>query len=120
MGECLESWYGVGAINTGTYALVGAVAMLGGVTRITICLTVIMLETTGNIEFLLPIMLVVMVSKWVGDAFNISLYDMHIELKCIPFVEAQAPDELESLAARDIMRSPAVVVRETETVRPAT
>jgi hypothetical protein len=36
-------------------------------------------------------MLVIMVSKWVGDQFNISLYDLHVELKCIPFVESTAP-----------------------------
>ena len=35
---------------------------------------------------LLPIMLTVMVSKWVADVFNISLYDLHVQLKCIPFV----------------------------------
>ena len=28
-----------------------------------------------------------MVSKWVGDLMNISLYDLHVEIKCIPFVE---------------------------------
>ena len=36
-------------------------------------------------------MMVIMVSKWVGDLFNISLYDIHVELKCIPFVESSAP-----------------------------
>ena len=32
---------------------------------------------------------VLMVSKWVGDLMNISLYDLHVEIKCIPFVEVQ-------------------------------
>lgn len=36
-------------------------------------------------------MMVIMISKWVGDLFNISLYDIHVELKCIPFVESSAP-----------------------------
>ena len=60
-GELMRLWYAAGAgagagpaaaagaaavVNAPTYALVGAVAMLGGVTRITICLTVIMVETT--------------------------------------------------------------------------
>lgn len=61
--------------------------MLGGVTRMTVSLTVILLETTQDIQYLLPIMLTLIVSKWVGDLFNISLYDMHVEFKCIPFVE---------------------------------
>ena len=42
----------------GTYALVGAASMLGGMTRMTVSLVVILLETTNDIQFLLPIMMV--------------------------------------------------------------
>ena len=33
------------------------------------------------LRYLLPVMLVLMIAKWVGDPFNISLYDLHLELK---------------------------------------
>lgn len=36
----------------------------------TISLTVIIIEATGNITFGLPVMVVLMVSKWIGDLFN--------------------------------------------------
>jgi hypothetical protein len=47
-------------------------------------------------------MMVIMISKWVGDMFNISLYDIHVELKCIPFVESSAPAHHSLLKVRRI------------------
>lgn len=54
-------------VPAGSYAVIGATAMLGGVARMTISLTVILLETTQDVEFIMPIMLTLIVSKWVGD-----------------------------------------------------
>ena len=36
----------------------------------TISLTVIIIEATGNLLYSLPIMLAVLIAKWVGDYFN--------------------------------------------------
>ena len=36
----------------------------------TISLTVILMEATRNITYGLPMMLVIMVAKWIGDLFN--------------------------------------------------
>jgi H+/Cl- antiporter ClcA len=49
---------------------VGAAAVLAGVTRSTVSLVVIMLEVTGGLEYCLPIMTAVMVSKWIGTHFT--------------------------------------------------
>ena len=46
----------------GKYALIGAAAFLGGVSRWTISLLVILMESTNETDYGLPIMITVMVS----------------------------------------------------------
>ncbi|RLN51247.1 hypothetical protein BBJ28_00015669, partial [Nothophytophthora sp. Chile5] len=74
-------------VDPRTYGLVGSLAMLGGVTRMTISLTVIILECTGNIEFGLPLILTSFFARWVGNYFNEGIYDIHIHLRHVPFLD---------------------------------
>lgn len=117
VGEGVRLWFPDEDVVAGTYAIVGATAMLGGVSRMTISLTVILLETTQDIELLLPIMATLMVAKWVGDTVNISLYDLHVELYCMPFVECKPSTNMYHLSAVDVMRRPVRFLPERCTVR---
>eukprot|EP01135_Chromosphaera_perkinsii_P005259 Nk52_evm9s328 gene=Nk52_evmTU9s328 len=86
-------------VTPGLYAMVGAAAALGGVTRMTVSLVVIMFELTGGLTYIIPIMLAVMTSKWVGDAFEKEgIYDMHIRLSGYPFLENKESYNHEYLA----------------------
>lgn len=66
-GECVT---GNNLITPGLYAMVGAAAVLGGVTRMTVSLVVIMFELTGGVGYIVPLMAAAMASKWVGDALG--------------------------------------------------
>lgn len=57
-------------VDPGKYALLGAAAQLGGVVRMTISLTAILIESTQGISFGLPVIIVLIMAKWVGDFFN--------------------------------------------------
>uniref|UniRef100_A0A7S4HA48 Chloride channel protein n=1 Tax=Guillardia theta TaxID=55529 RepID=A0A7S4HA48_GUITH len=75
-------------ITPGVYAIVGAAAVLGGVTRMTVCLVVVMFEVTGGYEYVLPVMVGVLLSKWVADAFGkSSIYIELIHLKGYPHLD---------------------------------
>ena len=50
-------------VDPGTYAIIGAAAFMGGVMRMTISLTVILIETTQQISYGLPIMVTLMVRQ---------------------------------------------------------
>uniref|UniRef100_A0A3Q2XN72 Chloride channel protein n=1 Tax=Hippocampus comes TaxID=109280 RepID=A0A3Q2XN72_HIPCM len=102
--------------DPGKYALIGAAAQLGGIVRMTLSLTVIMVEATGNVTYGLPIMLVLMTAKIVGDYFVEGLYDIHIKLQSIPFLHWEAPATSHWLTAREVMSSSVTCLNKVEKV----
>ncbi|KAK2829032.1 hypothetical protein Q7C36_017022 [Tachysurus vachellii] len=102
--------------DPGKYALMGAAAQLGGIVRMTLSLTVILVEATGNVTYGLPIMLVLMTAKIVGDYFIEGLYDIHIRLQSVPFLHWEAPATSHWLTAREVMSSPVTYFNRVEKV----
>ncbi|XP_042232449.1 uncharacterized protein LOC121873180 [Homarus americanus] len=85
--------------------MVGAAAVLGGVTRMTVSLVVIMFELTGGVRYIVPLMAAVMPSKWIGDAFGREgIYDAHIILNGYPFLDSKEEFSHTTLA-HDVMKS---------------
>jgi len=102
--------------DSGTYALMGAAAVLGGMARMTISLTVILLEATGDMQYVLPLMLTLMAARFTGNVFNEGLYDIHIHLKNIPFLEAEVPSvaERHEIVAGQVMSTDVKCLRPVE------
>jgi chloride channel 3/4/5 len=79
----------VPCVTPGVYAIIGAAATLAGVTRLTVSIVVIMFELTGALTYVLPIMIAVMLSKWVGDAFSRrGIYESWIHFNGYPFLDS--------------------------------
>ncbi|KAK9808763.1 hypothetical protein WJX72_003174 [[Myrmecia] bisecta] len=71
-------------VSLPAYTVVGAAAMLGGVTRMTLSITVLAMEGTGSLQMIIPIMLAVFISKVVGDSMTYSIYDVQIKIRGAP------------------------------------
>ncbi|KAL9113079.1 MAG: hypothetical protein Q9227_002691 [Pyrenula ochraceoflavens] len=78
----------VPCITPGTYAFLGAGACLGGIMHLTVSVTVIMFELTGALTYILPTMIVVGVTKAVGERFGKGgIADRMIWFNGFPFLD---------------------------------
>ncbi|PCG93230.1 Cystathionine beta-synthase, core [Penicillium occitanis (nom. inval.)] len=78
----------VPCITPATYAIIGAASALGGATRMTVSIVVIMFELTGALTYVIPIMIAVMLSKWCGDIFGKrGIYESWIHFNEYPFLD---------------------------------
>jgi len=117
VGELLCTYGSEYIVSTpGSYALIGAAAMLGGICRMTISITVIVVESTTNVNFLLPISITITVAKLIADYFNDGIYDLHIHLKRYPHLPERVPKRRERLQAQDVMSKNVRCVAEVEQV----
>ncbi|KAJ9464278.1 Chloride channel protein C [Diplonema papillatum] len=101
-GSLVHDYIGATA-QPGTYALMGAASMLSGSTRITISLSVIMFEITNDIQYIVPLVLVIVIAKNVGQFFNEPYYDALLELRHIPVLEEEPPATMELFHVGDLM-----------------
>ena len=92
-------------IDPGAFGLIGAASILGGITRMTLALTVILIESTANTSFGLPLMMSLLIAKWMGDLFNHGMMEVSIEAKGIPLIDWQAPFTFRKFKARHVMRA---------------
>ncbi|KHJ92774.1 chloride transporter, ClC family [Oesophagostomum dentatum] len=106
---------GKDCVMPGLYAMVGAAAVLGGVTRMTVSLVVIMFELTGRLEFIVPTMVATMFAKWIGDAISkAGIYDAHIALNGYPFLDNKEEYPYSTIAVQVMRPCPTASVGSTE------
>ncbi|KEF59453.1 chloride channel 3 [Exophiala aquamarina CBS 119918] len=94
----------VPCVIPGTYAIVGAASALAGVTRMTASIVVIMFELTGALTYVLPIMISVMLAKWIGDAFSTrGIYETWINFKEYPYLENKDDTQIPHVGVSSLM-----------------
>ncbi|KAK8597884.1 hypothetical protein V6N13_095279 [Hibiscus sabdariffa] len=88
------------------YAVLGAASFLGGSMRMTVSLCVIILELTNNLLLLPLIMIVLLISKTVADAFNGNIYDLIMAVKGFPYLETHAEPYMRQMTVADVVSGP--------------
>eukprot|EP00746_Dinoflagellata_sp_MGD_P145691 gnl/MRDRNA2_/MRDRNA2_78268_c0_seq1.p1 gnl/MRDRNA2_/MRDRNA2_78268_c0~~gnl/MRDRNA2_/MRDRNA2_78268_c0_seq1.p1 ORF type:complete len:1042 (+),score=161.10 gnl/MRDRNA2_/MRDRNA2_78268_c0_seq1:132-3257(+) len=105
-------------VHPGVYALMGAAGMLAGFSRMTVSLTMILLEITCNMNLIMPLMLCIMIAKVIGDRFTISVYDVILELNPAIHMIEPLDDEraamLENLKVHDVCTTSVVALTASE------
>jgi chloride channel 7 len=89
---------GIHIADPGVYALLGSAAVLGGMTRLALPITVMLIEMTGNATFLVPIMFCTVLSKVLADTLSSSLYSQHMHLEGYHSLGDQLPLSLRGLS----------------------
>ncbi|KAI0759889.1 Cl-channel protein [Trametes elegans] len=113
-------------ITPGTYALLGAAAALSGIMRLTVTVVVIMFELTGALTYILPTMIVLLVTKAVGDFLGTTgIADEMIRFNGFPFLEKD--DHAYNVSVARVMQTnlktlsaTGLTVRDLETILAST
>lgn len=79
-------------------------------------LCVIMLELTNNLLLLPLIMLVLLISKTVADAFNSNIYNLIMKAKGFPYLEGHVEPYMRQLTVADVLTSPLQLLHGIEKV----
>eukprot|EP01102_Stenamoeba_stenopodia_P006882 TRINITY_DN1923_c0_g1_i1.p1 TRINITY_DN1923_c0_g1~~TRINITY_DN1923_c0_g1_i1.p1 ORF type:complete len:768 (-),score=156.17 TRINITY_DN1923_c0_g1_i1:91-2394(-) len=116
IGETVEICFPDAGIDSSIYAMIGAAAFVAGSLRLSLSICVIIVELTGMTSYLLPLILVTMIAKWIGDLFTESIYEHLIELKHLPFLKTHPPSSMLSLCLGDVMAHDVVCFRLSEKV----
>jgi H+/Cl- antiporter ClcA len=119
-GSLLGRFFGtvLPATSPAVYAICGAASLLSGVSRMTLWVGVVMIESSSQIELSIPIILAVVSSKFVSDSLmHDSLYERAIRAKKIRFLPPVESKKSSNRSVQDVMTSPVIaVIFDSETV----
>jgi len=83
-----------GWLDPGVGAIIGAAAFLGGCSRISLTVTVMMVELTGDPTMIAPVGVATLTAVVVGNRFNHGLYHSLIDVASFPFLPDRWPKQI--------------------------
>ena len=89
-------------INETAYSIIGAASVTASVTR-TISVAMIVFEINGELSYMIPVLLGVLLSYGISNSLCVSIFDVLLDMKDLPYLPAIRIDENYSLKAGNIM-----------------
>ncbi|AOA62260.1 Anion/proton exchange transporter [Komagataella phaffii CBS 7435] len=85
---------GSSCITGGSYALIGAASALSGITHLTVTVVIVMFELTGAVNYIIPIMIAIAVTKTINDRYGAGgIADQMIKFNGMPFIDSKEEHE---------------------------
>mmetsp|Transcript_25938 Transcript_25938/g.39172 ORF Transcript_25938/g.39172 Transcript_25938/m.39172 type:complete len:874 (+) Transcript_25938:66-2687(+) len=106
-------------ITPSTFALLGVAALLAGIQRSTVSLCVILVEGTGQIKVLIPVIISVVVARYIATTFftRKGIYGIAMESKNYPHLDHAEPKHYDVAPVSSIMSTPVVTVGSDESAQ---
>lgn len=67
LGSLLQSWEFISEYQSQTFAVIGAATVIAGITRTSLALAILMMETSQDVNLFIPIMMSIIISISVGN-----------------------------------------------------
>lgn len=102
-GELVHVLWPSASVSPAVYAVIGCCTFAGSITQ-TLSTAVILLEVTGDINFICPALVAIIISVGVSRKISVNIYDSMLIIRRLPFL----PDlkrRSYSMTARDFMRT---------------
>ncbi|KAJ3440204.1 chloride channel protein [Anaeramoeba flamelloides] len=114
IGEILSKTFPALGIEPARYALLSAAALTSGVTH-SMSTALIILELTHHLPNLIPLLISVIIAIAVSSSFSVSIYDLLVILRELPFLPVLMRRHTHEQTARSLLRNdvPTLVIGET-------
>jgi len=99
-------------ISPSTFALLGMAALLAGVQRSTTSVAIILVEGTGQVKILIPVIIVVVIARYVAQSIHkYGVYETVIDYKQLPYLPHENLKRYyDAVQVKDIMSKPPLEV----------
>lgn len=109
-GMLFQKWVSP-ELSPSTFALVGAAALLAGIQRSTVSLCVILVEGTGQVKILMPVIITIVVARYIAELIHKhGLYETGMEVNHYPYLDHEEKRCYDIFQVKDIMSSPPVTI----------